>query len=221
MKIQVSREKITLAFVKEYPFTEDEVQEKVLYLDYNIPETKKSVIKISSDGRQSREKRYIKEDIEIGYDSERGFLSSEGVDVKKTAEGFNDVMNIAKELCDEDLEIKWCELIFECKVKGNKKPLIIFDKTLATEVHEEIKDIIGAPVHPLGLSIYTSDKDEIDKPLNEIVNWSHFSFSPLARNPNYYYGRVVFREKDGKDVHEMAMKIEEVVESLIELLERD
>jgi len=223
LKIQTSRDKITLVFTSEYPFTEDELEENVLELGYEIPESNPTVISMSADGRQSLAKRYSKENVEILYDSERGFLSAEGSDIEKTAEAFGDVIQIAEILCGTNAEskIKWSEFFFECRVKANKDPLSVFDKTLKLENGEDLEAIFGMPVSPYGLSIYSSDESGSDKPLNEIENWSHITFQPFVRNPKYYYGRIVYRKEDVKDVSDMAFKVKEIVEDLIEYLERD
>lgn len=223
MKLQISQNKITLAFTSEYPYTEDEIQERLIDLGYEIPESNHTVLKISNDGRESLAKRFIKENIEVFYDPKRGFLSSEGLDIIQTNEGFKDIIKVGENLSGSnfDSDIKWAELNIESRIIGDKRPLDSFDLSLKTDMYEDITDLLGMQVYPYGLSLYSSDKDDLNKPLNEIINWSHITIQPLVRNPKYYYCRIVYRQKDLDNVSEISNNIKGIIENLIRYLESD
>lgn len=222
MKILIDQNKITIAFNNPFPFPEDDLETELKTKDYVVPK-EPTMISVGPDGGQSIVKRWEREEVGVYYDSNKGFLSSEGKDFKKVSAGFEDIREIAKNLLGSDLttETEWAEVLFNCRCLGDKRPLKAFEDYLPSQPYLKFEEIGVENLKPFSLKMYSAEESELEGPLNKIPNWVHINIEPLIINPKYYYIRVVYRQVDISKVGVFSTKLKEVVESLINHIESD
>ena len=216
----MDRNTVTLAFKRPIPIPEDDLQVKLEKIGYKVPSSNHIVVKVSSDGMETLSKRWVKDNSDVYYDPRRGFLSSEGRDIEKTSIGFTDILKVSKEYFDDfDNELKWAELNFSCRCIGTKAPLTALKQAVRGTIHDEVGEIINAPVNPYTLEIFSADENELDKALNEVTNWQHITIRPIVINPRYYQVNIVYRQKDVEKVENCAKTVEDIVNKLISHIE--
>ena len=220
MKLRVETGRVTVATNNKLPFLEEDLDEKVQSIGYKIPKPGGSVLVVSRDGSQTVGVVWSKEEMTITYDPSRGFLSIDGRSLKELAEGFAQLVNITQELLGGESErnIKWGELNLAARCATEKLPLDVIGRS-ATEIHTSLANLFGEKLLPFSVTAYSSEAEELEKPLNEIPDWFDLRVDPLIANPKYYFIRIIYRKKNPAQVGEFVQKLEIRLDDMIKMLE--
>ncbi len=222
MKLSLDVFRITLAFDRPYVFLDEDIDEKLPESGFSKPEEGGTVLRISSDGRQSQATRWVDGDVEVYYQPSRAFLSSEGTSPEDVADGFTRIVQVSEDLLGDDWprRLKWAELYAAARIRGEKSPLKAFSKTYSSKLLDELRNFLSRPIMPSLFGVYAAPENHLDEPLNEIPDWVHIVLEPLVANPQYYFMKVVFREADYDSVEKFAREFESIVEHIIAEVEK-
>ncbi len=213
MRLSVDTFKITLAFKNPFPFMEDDLNEGLERRGFKRPKDGATVLRISQDGRQGSAFRWVREETEVYYEPVRPFLSAEGLSFSTVAAAFGELHALARELLEGAFESQkeWAEINALVRGLGSQAPLIALKEYANESLYGAIGRMVGRPVQPFSISVYSSEEPELNRPLNEIPDWIHFGIQPLVLNPQYYVIRLVFRQQDVKRVEEFAQNLEKAL----------
>ena len=201
---------------------DDDIDDKLRESGFSEPDEGGTVLRISSDGRQSQATRWVDEDVEVYYQPARAFLSSEGKNPGEVADGFARIVQASKDLLGDQWpgKLKWAEFYATARVRGEKSPLKAFSGTYSRKVLAELQGFLSGPIMPSLFGVYSAPENQLDQPLNKIPNWTHIVLEPLVANPEYYFVKIVFRKPDHDSVERFAQDFESILERIIAEVEK-
>jgi hypothetical protein len=212
--------RIALAFKAQFPFVESDVDERLQALAYTVPPDGRTVMRISTDGKQSVGFRWKKGDCEVTYEPTRPFLSAEGKSPIDVAASFKDITDIANAILGVTFakQLKWAELFASVRAIGGKQPLEALRGTDGN-LTRELGKLAGHELQRYSFAVCSAHKGEESIPLTEIADWFQLALEPLVANPNFYHSFIVFRKPDAEGVRALAADVEATFVRLIERIE--
>lgn len=221
MRFHPETSKVTIATQSKFPFLEEDVDHKCKTLGYAVPKQGGTVLIATRDGSQSLGQVWSKDDFSITYDPSRGFLSVEGKDPSELGDESQVLVKMAEELLGDvfDDEVRWMELNFAARSSSDRRPLEAIGAT-PSSLHKGLGEVFDEPLLPFGISAYAGEKEELNRPLNEVTNWFDLRIEPLIANPRYYFIRIVYRNRKPDQVIKFVRELLPRLESAIRLLEK-